>query len=162
MCKICGEIFLRKRSQIIYGGGYFCSNRCRFEGRKTGKKILCTFCGIEVYRPLGQLGKSKSGNHYCSKDCLFKWIAKEYDGHPNWKGGMYTYRDKLKKTNIIAVCGLCGEKDQRMLVVHHIDQNRANSSLENLTWLCHNCHHLVHTYEGEKMRFMSILGANDS
>jgi 5-methylcytosine-specific restriction endonuclease McrA len=52
---------------------------------------------------------------------------------------------------------LCGEGDIRMLAVHHIDQDRKNYKVENLVWLCHNCHHLVHHYEVERRRLMEAL-----
>lgn len=157
VCKVCSIRFLRKKSQILYSGGNFCSNKCRTLGRRTGKYTQCSFCGIEIYQSLSQLKKSKSGNHFCSKGCLFKWIYNKYDGHPNWKGGHHNYRDKLKKITKIPICHYCGEKDQRMLVVHHIDKNRKNNSLNNLVWLCHNCHYLIHNYEQEKNKFTRKL-----
>lgn len=157
ICKICRIKFFRKKSQIIIGGGNYCSNKCRIIGRKNGKNVLCTFCGIEIYRPLRQLNKSKSGNHFCSKKCLFKWIYKKYDGHPNWKGGIYSYRDKLIKNSSKTRCILCEESDRRMLAVHHIDKNRKNNNLKNLAWLCHNCHFLVHNFHQEKNQFFEKI-----
>jgi predicted HNH restriction endonuclease len=44
------------------------------------------------------------------------------------------------------VCKKCGNKDARVLEVHHLDKNRKNSNIENLIWLCANCHTLVHRY----------------
>lgn len=35
---------------------------------------------------------------------------------------------------------ICGETNEDFLVVHHIDENRENNSLENLRVLCANCH----------------------
>ncbi|MBI4281264.1 HNH endonuclease [Candidatus Uhrbacteria bacterium] len=37
-------------------------------------------------------------------------------------------------------------KNNRVLLVHHIDENRKNNVLSNLVWLCRNCHFLVHKY----------------
>jgi len=141
----------------MIGGGNYCSNKCRVLGRKTGKNILCTFCGIEIYKPLGQLKKSKSGNHFCSKSCLFKWIYKKYNGHPNWKGGFFSYRDKLIKNGSNRECVLCGEGNLKILAVHHIDKNRKNNDLKNLVWLCHNCHFLVHNYKQEEDCFFKKI-----
>jgi hypothetical protein len=52
---------------------------------------------------------------------------------------------------------LCSTKDERVLAVHHIDHNRLNNKLDNLAWLCHNCHHLVHHDNVEKHRFLEKL-----
>jgi predicted HNH restriction endonuclease len=38
----------------------------------------------------------------------------------------------------------------RVLAVRHIDQNHKNNNVENLAWLCHNCHHLVHNDKVEQ------------
>ena len=64
----------------------------------------------------------------------------------NWKDGMYAYRSVLTRHKVSAKCTLCGTKDKRVLAVHHVDENRKNNKVENLRWLCHNCHHLVHYY----------------
>lgn len=77
--------------------------------------------------------------------------------HPNWKGGRSTYRDNLIKSKISKICKLCKIKDCRILAVHHIDRNRKNNKMGNLTWLCHNCHFLVHHFKEEKEKFMEVL-----
>lgn len=49
-------------------------------------------------------------------------------------------------------CAACGyNEDERILEVHHIDENRTNNKIDNLVILCPNCHkkltlHLL-TYE---------------
>ena len=157
-CKICGNNFVRKKSQIMLGGGNICSNQCRYVARKNGKNILCDTCGAEAYKSLKNLNASKSGKHFCSKKCLLISNSKNNDGHPNWKGGEFSYRSILMRQPEIKVqCILCKEKDSRMLTVHHIDKNRSNNSIKNLTWLCHNCHFLVHTYTPEQKKLSQYL-----
>lgn len=151
ICVMCKKKFLRKLSQVLLGGGNYCSNICRYAGRKNGKTVLCVSCGNEIYRPHKQLNGSKSGKHFCTKKCQLSWISKEHNGHPNWKGGKFSYRDILLKTKGVKnECLLCREGDVRMLAVHHIDKNRLNNNLSNLVWLCHNCHFLVHFYKNEE------------
>ena len=158
VCLICKEKFLRKKSQVILNGGKYCSDKCRHIGKRSGRNILCSFCGQEVYRSLGNLNKSKSGDHFCSKKCLLDSISIKYDGHPNWKGGRFSsYREKLIKNDKNFKCFLCREDELRMLAVHHIDKNRLNNSLENLIWLCHNCHFLVHHYKKEQEKLFNKL-----
>ncbi len=77
--------------------------------------------------------------------------------HPNWKGGENAYRDMALRSNLARICKRCGQKDERLLAVHHIDENRKNNILSNLVWLCYNCHYLIHKDKGEKKKFMEII-----
>jgi hypothetical protein len=69
------------------------------------------------------------------------------ENHGNWSNGQATYRDRLKKSKQKRECQKCGIADKRVLIVHHKDKNRSNNEIENLTWLCCNCHYLVHHHE---------------
>jgi len=42
------------------------------------------------------------------------------------------------------------------LIVHHIDKNRNNNGIENLIWLCQNCHYLVHHYTDDRKRLSEL------
>lgn len=52
----------------------------------------------------------------------------------------------MKRAGVEAVCDLCRITDERVLIVHHKDQDRKNNSIKNLAWLCRNCHYLAHQY----------------
>ena len=41
-------------------------------------------------------------------------------------------------------CIFCKVIDTRVSVVHHKDHNRKNNKVDNLMWLCLNCHFLTH------------------
>jgi hypothetical protein len=43
-----------------------------------------------------------------------------------------------------ASCGIPQEEFIRRLNVHHIDENKHNNNLNNLTTLCYKCHSLIH------------------
>ena len=150
-CELCGKEFKRKRSQILIAKRHYCSIKCQNLDKKKGKIIECYICGKKVYKKNKDLNNSKNKKFFCNVKCSNKWLGAKRLGqnHPNWINGKYSYKDILKRTGILSVCGLCGEKDPRVLVVHHIDQNRDNNSLLNLAWLCHNCHFLVHNYPNE-------------
>ena len=77
--------------------------------------------------------------------------------HPNWKGGEYAYRDTMLRLPAIKTCKRCGVTDLRLLNVHHLDENHKNNAVENLVWLCYNCHFLVHKDKNEKEKFMGIM-----
>lgn len=83
---------------------------------------------------------------FCSKSCQTKWRNSEFSAvwHRFWKDGSSTYRDVIIKSGIVQECALCHLGDKRVLAVHHKDQNRKNYNLDNLLWLCHNCHHRIH------------------
>jgi len=148
-CKQCKEPFYTKPSWIKLGYGKYCSSSCQYAGRKTGKVIACFLCQKTAYRPKKQLTKSKSKKYFCSKSCQTIWRNQLFKGeqHPNWKEGKHIdYRGLMSKYLVKAVCRLCKERDTRVLCVHHLDQNRKNNTIENLVWLCYNCHHLVHIH----------------
>ena len=133
------------------GYGIYCSSKCQHLGRRNGKIVNCFTCGKEVYKSKEKLKRSKSKKYFCSKSCQTIWRNSEYVGskHPNWKTGNSAYKSVLTRNKIKQVCVLCKTRDIRVLAVHHINKNRFDNKIENLSWLCHNCHHLVHHYINE-------------
>lgn len=158
-CKMCAALFYAKPSWLKHGYGKYCSARCQYEGRKNGKIINCFICGTVTYKPRKVIKRSKSKKYFCSKSCQTKWRNTEFVGlkHANWKSGRYAYRSILKRHKVPAVCVLCRTTDSRVLATHHIDHNRINNTRNNLAWLCHNCHFLVHHYSVEKDAFAETL-----
>lgn len=49
-----------------------------------------------------------------------------------------------KKLRLLYPCACCGENDFGKKEVHHIDENKKNSNLDNLIVLCQDCHFLYH------------------
>lgn len=158
-CLICSKDFYAKPFFIKMGAGKYCSNTCAALGRTKGEQRPCHFCGEISYKQKRDIERSKSGFLFCSKSCQTNWRNKYYSGdkHANFKFGLHTYRRLLKNDPQKKECTLCKTEDIRTLAVHHIDQNRKNNTVDNLSWLCHNCHHLVHHYEQEKLKFMSNI-----
>ena len=151
-CLICGNAFYAKPNWIKIGHGKYCSIICKREAQKTGKFVKCFICNKEVYKTRAALQHSKSKKYFCDKSCQTKWRNSFlYIGpnHFNWKGGNYAYKSVLNRHKVPKICGLCKTKDARVLAVHHVDKNHKNNKLNNLIWLCHNCHFLVHRYNVE-------------
>lgn len=151
-CKICGVDFRTKPYFVKNGGGIYCSTSCHYEGIKKGKVVECSICGAKSYKSLKALNGSKSGKYFCGKSCQTKWRNEQFVGekHANWIHGRSAYRSVLTRNNIAKVCGLCETTDERVLAVHHRDRDRKNNELNNLVWLCHNCHFLVHNFGAGK------------
>ncbi len=159
-CLICGKYFYIKPFHHNKGWGKYCSIRCRNKSQLKGKTKICFSCGKEIYRSLGDIKKSESKRFFCNKSCQTIWRNKVlYSGenHSNWKGGDSVYKRILLRSKIKKVCKRCGEIDMRILTAHHIDSNRHNNKVENLLWLCHNCHYLIHHDKVENKKFMEVL-----
>ncbi len=160
--KICGDCkdnFYVRPNHIKRGWGKFCSRKCSLLNRpRAGKIILCFICRKETYKEPKALKHSKSGNHFCSKSCQTIWRNSMVfigPNHPNWKGGSCrNYRVIMSKTGKKKICIRCETKDERVIAVHHIDHNHQNNDSKNLTYLCHNCHFLIHHYNEERQRLM--------
>lgn len=146
-CRICSkELYIRPNKEKI-GWGKYCSVTCCSKGRLKGKEYPCKNCGKIVVRTPGELRKSRSGHFFCNRGCSMSWKNSQLRSGVNhylWNGGTSTYRRLKEQNSDKIVCEHCGFKDKRALVVHHIDHNRQNNELENLQWLCRNCHFLVH------------------
>lgn len=148
-CLICNDKFYIKPSYQKKGWGKYCSIKCRTRSQIKGKKVNCYICDKQIYRAPKQLKSSESGKFFCSKSCQTIWrnkILYSGENHSNWTFGESAYRRILRASNKKQVCGVCQTVDTRILIVHHKDKNRKNNKVENLTWLCHNCHYLVHRY----------------
>ena len=146
-CKICNKAFYIKPSNQKRGWGKFCSIDCRSKGQLKGQIVKCFICGNNIYRSPMHIKRSRSGNFFCNKSCQTKWrnqIIFIGAKHSNWKNGEFSYRRILKSNSKHIICNHCGISDPRVLLVHHLDKNRKNNAINNLQWLCYNCHHLIH------------------
>lgn len=158
-CKQCSSLFNAKPSWLKKGQGQYCSNNCRYAANRRGRTVDCHHCGTATYKQPKALERSKSGFFFCGKSCQTKWRNLYYsnDKHPNWKGGHASYRALMQQQSDSHRCTLCHTDDIRILAVHHINEDRSNNMIENLAWLCHNCHHLVHHHSDERTKFMAII-----
>ncbi|HNY04172.1 MAG TPA: HNH endonuclease [Candidatus Woesebacteria bacterium] len=145
-CKICSKEFYVKPSHQKMGWGKYCSNKCKNKSQLLGEYFQCSICGKEIYRSLKLISRSQSKKYFCSKSCQTLWRNKEFSGEKskNWKNGEQSYRNILKRNNIKPICSVCGITDERILNAHHKDHDRTNNNINNLVWLCLNCHFLAH------------------
>lgn len=98
--------------------------------------------------------KQKQGMYYSpwsildenTKQRLRRLLSKKQKGknNSNWKGNNKNFNllKKLCSENRLNKCKSCC-KDRR-LEVHHIDFNKENDEMNNLTTICHSCHSKAH------------------
>lgn len=159
-CKTCSLNFYVKPSLAKMGCGKYCSRACHHAGMKKRQELDCFICRVKIYKTKSQLKRAKSRKYFCGKSCQTRWRNSVFVGnkHKNWKHGEgVDYRQILIGNCRKAVCVLCGTNDNRVLAVHHIDQNKKNNIPDNLTWLCHNCHHEVHYDKVGKQKLARVL-----
>lgn len=161
ICKVCSQEFHIKPSHLKLGWGKYCSRNCQAQAQFNGKLVKCFICSKDIYRSKVNLKRSSSGKYFCNKSCQTLWRNQIYieENSANWKTGINAYRDILKRSNKKVICSFCKTKDERVLIVHHINHNREDNKLKNLIWLCCNCHFLVHHYKEveEKLLKSQIL-----
>jgi len=114
----------------------------------------CPICGTWVYATAGNY------KEHCSTRCAAEAgvYSHKLENNLAWKGGIKKkpyddgFTDKLKKEirrRDGNICQLCGTY-RGIKVVHHIDNDKMNSRMENLITLCVSCHPKVHYYDVEE------------
>ena len=111
----------------------------------------CRNCGKECSRPQYFYCNTKCQMEYEQKNYIKKWLNREVDG--NKKNEMisdYVRNYLIERSN--NQCELCGWHEinpftrKVPLTVHHKDGNPENSYVENLIYICPNCHALTESY----------------
>ena len=153
-CGICDQKFYAKPRHLRIGWGKYCSIKCRTQSQFNGKVLRCNNCKKKIYRTPAEIKKSISGNFFCSRSCHCVWENKNNriaENAYNWNGGQNVYRKIMERSDATKKCIKCGLTDYRILEVHHKDKNRKNNRLNNLVWLCCNCHKLEHVKSRQDM-----------
>lgn len=136
-CLVCNFEWDAVTASVLYRNNHMCPNCTR-----TGEKVKCAYCGKEIYRTRGEIDSNKTGYFYCTHDCgnqhknLLRKESGEWDKTKNYrKKALENYEHK---------CFVCGwDEDERILEVHHVDENREHNELENLRILCPICHRKI-------------------
>lgn len=159
ICVVCGNTIPKGEHEklYVYNRRKFCGSKCSNKYFRMKRKILKS-------NPCLNCGKMTSNEKYCSNKCqrayeqkVFeeKWLNGETSGNAN--SDWIQPRDKVrtylfKKYN--NKCSRCGWGEVNPftgripLEVEHIDGNANNTTPDNVTLLCPNCHSLTSTYRG--------------
>ncbi len=159
-CLMCGKDFEVYESQVKRGGGKYCSISCGTTYRNLTNNPTKD---PDVRKKISENHADVSGSNNpmygkTGKECPnYKHGASEYGSYYR----MVALKDKEKK------CEDCDrEVDGYQLHVHHIDENRENSTPSNLVILCAKCHSKRHGVgenikRDSKGRFIKGSGKND-
>jgi hypothetical protein len=137
--------------EVKRGNGKFCSLKCSSAYQqscrpKPNPNVKCAMCDKEFYLTKSRTVKSKSGLHFCCRECKDK--AQRISGIsailPTHYNSANDYRTlAIQKYGL--KCSSCGYEDHpAAITVHHKDRDRKNNSLDNLEVLCQNCHCIKH------------------
>lgn len=115
----------------------------------------CLNCGNELIKYQTKYCSTTCQRAYEQKKWEQKWLNGEVSGNCNgdWKEVRDRVRNYLFK-KYDNKCSKCGWSEVNPftgkipLEVEHIDGNAENTTPENLTLLCPNCHSLTATYRG--------------
>lgn len=140
-CINCGKEFETYECYIKRGGGKYCSGSCR---RSYLNKVDNPAKKQEVKEKISQNHANVSGKRN-------PMYGKSGEKAPNYKDGRSKQKGRVYRRIMLAnsttrSCIICGENNLEMLDVHHRDGNRQHNDLENLFWLCKNCHR-THAHE---------------
>lgn len=151
ICKFCSSKFISKKQPTKPQD--FCCRTCALKSRNNKIKRICIECGNSFEISVHKTKKSVNHGKFCNNACrISKWNR---DSLAAQKPGCYrknawkTYEKK---------CYDCGNIDERVLVIHHIDGNRKNGNIENLIPVCHNCHCIRHIILSGNHRIPSYRG----
>ena len=112
--------------------------------------VKCDFCGKSFKRLKSRLiTDNKTGKIFCSKECGNKYkntFVTNYENAADYRRNAF-----LKYPHKCCICGY--EEDERILEVHHLDENRNNNHIDNLRILCPNCHKKItlHLFSFEEL-----------
>lgn len=167
-CKYCDEIIVVGKSESPKSAQRkkFCNSSCAASYNNQGVRRnyksnvdynnsnKCVNCGTDIPRQ-NKYCSSKCQHEYEQKEWEKKWFAGEVSGNINPVWTSYSNRVKTYLFNKYdSKCAKCGWGETNPytgtvpLEVEHIDGNPYNTTPDNVTLLCPNCHSLTATYRG--------------
>lgn len=147
-CQFCQKEFLADKREINRGNAKFCSRSCSSKRTKPQTpNTYCAFCGQSFYRMPSKKTSAKHGIFFCSRS--HKDLAQRMGGikdiQPSHYGSTLNNYRTIAKRNFPETCSKCGySKVPEILEVHHKNHDRKDNSIDNLCYLCPNCHQEHH------------------
>lgn len=135
-CQDCNHQWFGSPSTFLYRSNCECPNCGEHAPNKI--QLECEYCGKIIFRHPCEIQNNQTGKFYCSQECGNRYKASL----------MHTQDSKNYRLKAMKVyphkCVCCGwDEDERILEVHHINENRENNNIENLVILCPTCHRKI-------------------
>ena len=128
ICKNCKQ----EKEHHANGLCYYCYRKLNWKP----KKLICKRCKREM--PIHAKGLCAGCYNF-----VFHLDKAKADNYKKWHNlNVETYRKITKK------CIVCGF--DKVVYLHHLDENKQNSSEENLVGLCPNHHKMLHDFRYRK------------
>jgi predicted restriction endonuclease len=107
----------------------------------------CPICGVEFETMKNHKREKMTCSHSCSNS-----FFRSGNNNPNWKGEERSEYEKEYRRICFEYhkkeCIVCGEN--KIVAVHHYDENHNNNSIDNLIPLCPTHHQYIHSrYKNE-------------
>ena len=103
---------------------------------------ICKSCSQE-FKFFGSQASGQFCSRECSHDYRTRLIMESGQGK---KGNALTYLKRFVKYACSA-CGLSDWQGQKIsLQIDHIDGDKHNNTIDNIRWLCPNCHSQTHNW----------------
>lgn len=141
-CLECNYEWEANPQTFLYTNGKSQNHLCPNCGKMQKQKVVCAWCGSEIERTPSQIEKSKTGFFYCCREHgnlhknFLRREAGEWADSNNYRLKAFEVYDHK--------CAICGwDEDERILEVHHIDENHSHNELNNLVILCPTCHRKI-------------------
>jgi hypothetical protein len=135
ICKHCKKGFMIYNSKAKRKCGVYCSKKCYSDHIKP-QLIKCFICSKSC-----QDFRGKRKRKYCSINCSIKKKFPRGEKNPHYKNGIGYYKT-ISKNTTNKICSLC--QTNKNIEMHHIDGDRTNNTLTNLTTICRCCHMRIH------------------
>lgn len=151
-CLHCGRSHFKLECQLTRGRGKYCSRKCAVDAGKNDVKAACFRCGSEFFKKACEMDCEKS---FCSVACYREYRAEKM------KDTTYKKIDGRHEHRII-VESILGRKLSAREIVHHMDENKHNNSLDNLALLPNQrihalVHFAPHKVDIEKYRLVNLI-----
>lgn len=145
ICEQCGIQFICKKNHRRHLR--FCSRKCSQQARMQRLQRVCLNCKKAFSITPYHASKSPTAGKFCSMQCKLEYWARERRTNPK---RCTQYRITAREDHG-QQCSKCGySKYPKVLVVHHIDENREDNHPDNLTVLCPTCHAEAHLLNGNQ------------
>ncbi len=149
-CLHCDSDFEASLKEHKRGNAKYCSKKCFSGWRKNQPRIRkepnckCAQCGTMFHKTRSKMRNSKSGLFFCTRKCKdeAQRIGGIRDIMPSHYGTSGSYR-AICWAHHKKECVVCGE--DKIVAVHHYDENHQNNDPSNLIPLCPTHHVYVHS-----------------